>query len=441
MKLLPRSSALTLLTMHAVGAAAWLWFMPGGFPIAHSRFWTNRVGPIIVLTVALAAFVARLKRRTALFQVLALTIPFAWLGAAICGIVTFPISARIVSPLALIGAIVMTASLRPLPKRTIVNVTLWIGAIALGTMLPPLERAGAPRTVSSDIALTEPPADAVVREYVPSIPQRDDLVVYASSGQLGVSVGRVQVQVAPLLTFISRSPDRCWTILSPREQRMGPARELVAMRKSDEKRALDLWYRSDDLAHLLIDASADDRVTIDAQTRFPAPVYSHLNTFTEIAVVGHRKLRLGFSGAGGGAIDVTYADYPFGAPLRFAYFDAIGNRLRVVEATNAEKGPFRELASGPIRRGEPLTITLYDDDQPLAAITLHDFTRQASSELSPTAGYGVPANSIQFSLSSKSDRSAATILISLADTGIGRGYDTVGHAAGVYRNRVTIRHQ
>ena len=85
-------------------------------------------------------------------------------------------------------------------------------------------------------------------------------------------------------------------------------------------------------------------------------------------------------------------------------------------------------------------ITLFDDDERICSITLLDWSAQASDEISPTAGWGVPANSIQFSLSDRSDRSPAMILVSLADTGIGRGYDSVGHAAGVYRNRMTIEY-
>ena len=47
---------------------------------------------------------------------------------------------------------------------------------------------------------------------------------------------------------------------------------------------------------------------------------------------------------------------------------------------------------------------------------------------------------------SKHDRSASDFLfawLTLAGTsvgrGVGRGWDTVGHAAGCYRNRITIR--
>ena len=112
--------------------------------------------------------------------------------------------------------------------------------------------------------------------------------------------------------------------------------------------------------------------------------------------------------------------------------------FHVVEARSAEKGPFRSLASGKLKRGEPLGITLHDRGKPVARVTLDDWSAQVSTELSPTAGYGVPQNAITFMLSGASPTSPAFISLELAGTGIGRGYDSVGHAPGVYRNRVCI---
>lgn len=236
---------------------------------------------------------------------------------------------------------------------------------------------------------------------------------------------------------MSRSPDRCWTLFSPRAQRIGPPRKLVAIEQS-APRAMRAWYVDDGASMLAVDANDPRRIEIDARSQLPAAVFSHLNSHAELAIAGHRKLRIAFSPCPDQLIDVMFADYPFGAPLRFAYFDAAASRLRIVEATNAEKGPFRELAAGGLSRGEPLTITLFDGDAQLVAITLHDWSAQASDEISPTAGFGVPANSIEFSLAAPDARSPASIFVSLASTGVGRGYDTVGHAAGTYENRMTI---
>jgi hypothetical protein len=87
-----------------------------------------------------------------------------------------------------------------------------------------------------------------------------------------------------------------------------------------------------------------------------------------------------------------------GLPSRLAYLDAQGG-FHVVQATSGEKGLFHPLASGRLDRGQPLTITILDRDQPVASLTLLDWSSQASTELSPTAGWGLPQNAIEFSLS------------------------------------------
>jgi hypothetical protein len=110
----------------------------------------------------------------------------------------------------------------------------------------------------------------------------------------------------------------------------------------------------------------------------------------------------------------------------------------VVEATSGEKGPFTELARGKLSRDEKLTITFHDEDRPVGRITLTDFASQASTQISPTAGWGVPQNAIEFTLEFDRPDSLASIFVTLAGTSVGRGWDRVGHAAGIYRNRLEI---
>jgi hypothetical protein len=136
-------------------------------------------------------------------------------------------------------------------------------------------------------------------------------------------------------------------------------------------------------------------------------------------------------------IEFEPMDYPSGRPARFAYLDAAGT-FHVAQADDAEKGPFTDLASGPLARGNPLTLTLFDDQTPRFRITFEDFSAQASTQLSPTAGWGVPENALEFSLSGNTPDSMAALFITLAGTSVGRGFDSVGHAPGVYRNRVLV---
>lgn len=166
--------------------------------------------------------------------------------------------------------------------------------------------------------------------------------------------------------------------------------------------------------------------------------YSHLNTYCEIFLVGHARLSLAFSPCPAHPVDVLMSDYPVGRPARSAYLDAAGV-FHVVEATSGEKGPFHELASGKLDRTQTIEITFLDAGVPVASIALADWAAQCSTDLSPTAGWGLPQNAIEFALTGESPRAAACLFISLASTSVGRGFDTVGHAPGAYRNRMAVR--
>jgi hypothetical protein len=85
-----------------------------------------------------------------------------------------------------------------------------------------------------------------------------------------------------------------------------------------------------------------------------------------------------------------------------------------------------------------LTITVWDGDQAAYRLTMIDWSGQAGTALSPTAGWGVPVNAIEFGLLEGSGGKTANVWMTLAGTSVGRGWDSVGHAAGVYRNRLKI---
>lgn len=175
------------------------------------------------------------------------------------------------------------------------------------------------------------------------------------------------------------------------------------------------------------------RLHVDPTLRFPGrtgptltePVYSHLNTFARIEVYRAKRLRVRF---GAEPIDMP------GEKHRFATWD--GERLTAYEAGRAEKGPFRVLSSTLLDRGEPLVLELLDGEVPQCRVMLDDFTAQASTELSPTAGWGLPQNSIELLVSEEAP--VQWIVVSLAATSVGIGIDPVGHAAGTYRNRIRI---
>jgi hypothetical protein len=125
--------------------------------------------------------------------------------------------------------------------------------------------------------------------------------------------------------------------------------------------------------------------------------------------------------------------------MRLAYIDDRGI-FHVVEARSGEKGPFREFGSGILPHATPLTITILDETAAVFRITLDDWEAQTARSLSPTAGWGLPVNAIEFSRIGDpgSAGGAFAIWITLAGTSVGRGWDSVGHAAGTYRNRMRI---
>lgn len=193
---------------------------------------------------------------------------------------------------------------------------------------------------------------------------------------------------------------------------------------------------------LRLEAPSETELHMDGFVQLDASVHSHLNSYATVTVTGHSRLGLRFSPCPDAIIDFVHADYPFGAPGRFAYLDSSGE-FRVVQAADAEKGPFTTLAAGRLERGAALTVTLVElgagVPQPLAAIDLEDWSQQLSTALSPTAGFGVPQNAIEFGLTSASESSTGYVIWTLAATSVGRGWDTVTHAPGFYRNRMRVR--
>ena len=72
--------------------------------------------------------------------------------------------------------------------------------------------------------------------------------------------------------------------------------------------------------------------------------------------------------------------------------------FRVVEGTSGEKGPFHTLAQRAPRPEEPLTINFRNQGRLVGESRWPTGRPQADTTLSPTAGWGVPVNAIEFSL-------------------------------------------
>jgi hypothetical protein len=393
--------------------------------------------PLFVLGAAIAGRLALRKRHERSWQAAALAFTVVWTAAAIAGAVVFPQSAaRFFPPMAIAVFLFWLAySLAfrgQLWRRELAGIAVLSAAV--GGALPWTQRAPEPDTRPSGgpPRVAESPADG---DSPPLLSLDATHRLATADGTVRTALGELTVDVEPLLTFESRSPDRCWTILAPRDARQPPRRQLTSLRHGEGQAALTF---DDSIARhwLSVASEADGGTSIEVESQVAEPVYSHLNSFCNVFVRGHKRLELGFSPCQEARIEVLPSDYPVGQPRRMAYF--ADETLHVVEARSGEKGPFRTLASGPLPADEPLEITLYDEGQPVARVVLEDWAAQCGRQLSPTAGWGLPVNAIEFSLLGDAPTSTAAVWITLAGTSVGRGWDSVGHRAGSYRNRVRV---
>ena len=424
---------------HALAAGVWWWLMPGGFPLTHPRFFANSLLPLIFIAAMVAALWGALKPVPILMRALLPIVPVAWVSATIATCLLFPVSGVRLLPFAGIlslifarGAWAMAKTLRAIEK-TSPKQRLWIPAtlfaLVLGIAMPWAQRAGPPQTR---------PVDAVIPPLSPSAEPMPAPVklsartnVYAF-GNVVLAQGHVRLHIDPLLTFYSTSPDRCWTVFAKQD---GPtSRPVIAWQREKDGA---LFQYGGTFPSALSVREESDSVQIESFTKLDQDVYSHLNAFSEISIKGQASLALEFSPCPDARIEVLPSDYPTGRPARSAYLDANGI-FHVVEASSGEKGPFHELAAGALPPKTPLAITLFDGNRAFARLLFEDWAAQSSFELSPTAGWGLPANAIEFNRDGETPTSPCTIFLTLAATSVGRGWDSVGHARGTYRNRLRV---
>src|SRR5262249_14138248 len=146
------------------------------------------------------------------------------------------------------------------------------------------------------------------------------------------------------------------------------------------------------------------------------PLFSHVNSWAELTVQGHRQLSLSFSPVASQRIEVG----GLATPMHWAYIDASGT-FHLMQASALHRSPFTELAKGHLSANEPLVVTLYDAGVSVFQVTFYDWVKQASTQLSPTAGMEVPVNAILVACVGADARSPVAITFSLAATDLGRG--------------------
>ncbi len=412
-------SAVVVLTIHAAVCALALVFLPRGFAASDIHSWSDTWLPAtaaIVIVVGLIRFV--FFQASGLFvSLLTAAVAGGWFAAIVTGNVLFPASIgveRSVGPTAIAIALATLAWATKL--RTWPSLAAGLVGAAFGFVEVLAQKAPPPSTRPAGGTLAD----------VRGEPTKDD----AASGQVSFPCGKERVRVRPLLTFESRSPDATWTVLAPPDA-FGPRRKFEAFAK--EKNGFRARYTDDGESSVVATKDAKG-LDIEAVSTLPQPVYSHLNTFATIHVPFEASVAFGPTGPQ--TFPIEPSDYPSGRPMQLAYLGA-DMALHVVRASDAEKGPFVELAKARLGRDEPLTIEIrHKDGSPgTCKLTFKDWASQVSTEPSPTAGWGVPQNSIQLLSRGNND---ALIVLTLAETGPGRGWHSVGHAEGTYRNRIRV---
>lgn len=407
--------------MHVAIFGAALYYLPRGFPLDNIHAWSDFWIPVVSAVLLLAALVRFVFMQSSGMPVALATATVAggWFGAILTGLSLYPISfgwERAVGPISVTLALAALAFMIRLSAMW--SAVAAVGGVALGLVQILGQRGPPPSTRPSGGTLAD----------VRGEPTKEE----AASGQVSFPCGKEHVRLRPLLTFESRSPDATWTVLAP-PAAFGPRRKFDAFSK--EKNGFRAHYVDDGETTLVAQKDLKG-LDIEAVSKIPHAIYSHLNSFAMIHVPFESTIS--FGPTGGERFALEPFDYPSGRPIKLAYLGG-DIAFHVVQATDAEKGPFTALAKGHLGRDEPLTIEIHhksNDKDGVCRLTFKDWAQQVSTELSPTAGWGLPQNSIQFSASS--DRHEGMVVITLAETGVGRGWHSVAHAEGTYKNRVRV---
>ncbi len=440
---------LAVLVVHGLLGAVWWFLAPGGFRPDHPRFWTNEVAPIGIVIQAMLCLWFLHHERMDRLRTLLPGWPAAWAGWTLAMIGAFPTTmARIWLVPALVAVAMGLSAIGPWRRggpsgrRTIlVSLAGGLGAVMVGAGFACALRPPAAGTHPGGGKSSGRPRIAAGRNLpvAGAMPFSRNIMVQPSDGSLIARISPLRISVRPLLRFESRSPDGAPVVLVPAAVREGPEPRMRRISKIGDDRYL-FSYDLEGQGTASLGAGFDPAaasLALDAASTLDRPVYSHLNAYCDVEVQGHHRLSLEFSPCPGSLFGLVRPGIPFGRPALFAYVRADRTFL-VVEATSGEKGPFQALARGRLEPSDPLTITLHDEGRPVARLTLEDFAAQADTTLSPTAGWGVPVNAIEFALSDDKPSSMASIFITLSGTSVGRGWDCVAHRAGTYRNRLRL---
>ena len=394
---------LSVLVAHLFLTAGWWWLEPGGFGWAHPRFWTNSVAPVLGLAITVSALAALRAGSSRVLRSLLSIWAAGWATAAVTARIVFPITLEWLWLVPLAGVLMGVAAVPPWrpggARSRIGPLAAALGAAIAGGALVVAQRPSAAHTHPSGTAIGASEASIQTTAPASAAPIRLDprATVYPADGSIALRVESVSLTIHPILTFLAGSKDGCWSILAA--LRSDGAGATPAPRGAGRAAIMSARLRPRGAGARGAPSCRRRRRDLDRREY----VFGHGRIFASQLVLRYRGTRsppadsrvLTLSGA---AIEVRPSDYPLGRPARFAFVEQ-DRTFRVVEASTGEKGPFRTLARGRLASDDALAITIYDEGRPKGRIALADWAAQADTTLSPTAGWGVPVNAIEFSLS------------------------------------------
>jgi len=444
--------------------------LPRGFPWFSRPFIEHQVIiPIIVLVSWIAAI--SLVWRLQIGILCIYVILGVWIGIGLIIVILFPVFFLPGKLIAVgIGALVMTIGLvlfilfgwLRLLKSPVSNlvrdIAPWSG-VCFGAVLPfvilLIARAGPAQTTPSGVfAKLEPLTGMTTRwDWEQDIPvgnasEAIQVSLNRRNKSIKIATQKFTLRIQPYMIFEGISPNRLWTVLGNWDTtyitiervNTGKYKETDALYFSWSAKSLKSWVKPGDLSgetlieqHRTEDSSVEVRMT--TVTRLARQIDAHLSAYFDVEWYGQAPITLSIGHEQPYNWIPTQSDYPFGAPATF--MTVMDDRVLLLKGSSAEKGPFKTLAE--FSKKDPLFQVMVAN-RPVCQFILEGFVEQASQELSPTAGWGIPVNNILLEATqfTGDQPSGVWISFSLADTGVGRGFHAVGTGPGTYVSKLRV---
>lgn len=390
-------ACLLLLALLVGACLLWSLAMPGGFAVASAPWWLGRGLPLAVASLCAIALFSPALREPLLLGLFAL--PAAFGGTLL---LVFPATGLNAGGgplvLAVATAALVFATIRP--GRSHLHLALPAGLLwaVLGIGGGLAMRAPPPSTTPAPLALLEQRPLAPLEE--------------AGAEQLAtLEIEHLRFTVDARLHLDETSPDGNWSLFS-----LDHTVQLSCHREDTR--------------------APEHTLELDVRCVLPSPAWAHLGHSAVIAIHGGRDLHLSLAEPGAPLTPIAPLDLVGGMPAAAVYLGPY-ERVHLVRGAANDKGPWTHLASAPMEDGD-LRLWIHEGTRRIAEIELPAFAAQASTAPSPTAGWGLPQNAIEFRGASEPD-GAAQLWVSPAATSLGRGFQTVGYRRGTYRSAVRIR--